>query len=166
MAKTIGEHIRGNVVAYIALFVSLGGSAYAVTALDKNSVKSKHIVNGQVKERDTRNGHFAPGPKDCPNGTRLVEAACIERTVRPADATYVDAQTACRNAGRRLPSVAELQSLRLRGVTLGRTGGFPQELTSEIDYTGGDVYAQVVDSSGRTDGWVTTAQPFRCVAVP
>ena len=52
MAKGIEQHFRGNVVAYLALFVALGGSAYAVTALDRNSVKSKHIVNGQVKRAD------------------------------------------------------------------------------------------------------------------
>lgn len=39
-----------NVMASIAVFVALGlGTAWA---LEKNSVKSKHIVDGQVKERD------------------------------------------------------------------------------------------------------------------
>ena len=38
-----------NVVALVALFVALGGSAYA---LSKNSVKSRHIENGQVKTED------------------------------------------------------------------------------------------------------------------
>jgi hypothetical protein len=41
-----------NVTSVIALFVALGGSAYAVTQLDRNSVKSKHIVDGQVKSGD------------------------------------------------------------------------------------------------------------------
>ena len=56
VAKKIREHFRGNVVAYVALFFALGGSAYAVTALDRNSVKSKHIVNDQVKRADLRAG--------------------------------------------------------------------------------------------------------------
>jgi hypothetical protein len=38
-----------NVVALVALFVALGGSAYA---LSNNSVKSRHIDNGQVKTED------------------------------------------------------------------------------------------------------------------
>jgi hypothetical protein len=38
-----------NVVAVVALFVALGGSAYA---LSKNSVKSRHIENGQVRTED------------------------------------------------------------------------------------------------------------------
>ncbi len=40
-----------NVVATIALFVALGGGAYAVLKLPKNSVKSKQIKNGQVKNK-------------------------------------------------------------------------------------------------------------------
>ena len=41
-----------NVMATVAVFIALGGGAYAVTKLDRNSVKSKHIVNGQVKPAD------------------------------------------------------------------------------------------------------------------
>jgi hypothetical protein len=54
-----------NVVATLALFVALGGSSYAVTALSKNSVRSKHIVNGQVKRADIgRNAVTSPKVKD------------------------------------------------------------------------------------------------------
>jgi hypothetical protein len=40
------------VLALIALLVAMSGTAVAVTALAPNSVKSKHIVNGQVKVKD------------------------------------------------------------------------------------------------------------------
>jgi hypothetical protein len=40
------------VVACIALFVSLSGAGYAAFSLPRNSVQSKHIVNGQVKAPD------------------------------------------------------------------------------------------------------------------
>jgi len=49
------RHFRGNVVAYLALFVALcTGSAYAanqITSKDiaKNAVKAKHIKDGQVR---------------------------------------------------------------------------------------------------------------------
>ena len=39
-------------VALVALFVALGGSSYAAITLSKNSVRSKHIKNGQVKRTD------------------------------------------------------------------------------------------------------------------
>src|SRR5687768_6766220 len=38
-----------NVMATIAVFVALGGAAYA---LERNSVRSKHIKNGQVRVVD------------------------------------------------------------------------------------------------------------------
>jgi hypothetical protein len=55
-----------NVVSLVALFVALGGTAYAGIALTRDSVRSKHIKNGQVKSVDVRDsslraGDFAPG---------------------------------------------------------------------------------------------------------
>jgi hypothetical protein len=44
------------VVAIVALFVALGGAAYAGVTLSNNSVRSKTIVNGQVKTVDLANG--------------------------------------------------------------------------------------------------------------
>jgi hypothetical protein len=46
---------HGTVAAYLALFIALGGTSYAAVTLSVNSVKSKHIVNGQVKRPDIRN---------------------------------------------------------------------------------------------------------------
>jgi hypothetical protein len=45
-----------SVTATLALFFALGGGAYAAIELTKNSVRSKHIKNGQVKSRDIGNG--------------------------------------------------------------------------------------------------------------
>ncbi|HEV3008614.1 MAG TPA: hypothetical protein VGX52_06235, partial [Burkholderiales bacterium] len=57
-----------NLVAYVALFFSLGlGTAWA---LERNSVKSKHIVNGQVKSVDVANdetGDALTGTDVAPN---------------------------------------------------------------------------------------------------
>ena len=41
-----------NVMSTIAVFVALGGSSYAAVQLNKNSVRSGHIKNGQVKRAD------------------------------------------------------------------------------------------------------------------
>ena len=41
-----------NVMATIAVFVALGGSSYAAVKLSRNSVRSSHIKNGQVKAPD------------------------------------------------------------------------------------------------------------------
>jgi hypothetical protein len=45
----IWTYVRHHHLAFLALFIALGGTAWA---LEANSVKSKHIVNGQVKSRD------------------------------------------------------------------------------------------------------------------
>ena len=41
-----------NVMSTLGVFILLGGTSYAVTQIDRNSVKSKHIRNGQVKRPD------------------------------------------------------------------------------------------------------------------
>lgn len=47
-----------NVVATLALFLGLGGGAYAVTAIDDNSVRSRHILDGEVKTADVGTGQI------------------------------------------------------------------------------------------------------------
>jgi hypothetical protein len=41
-----------NVASTLCLFIVLGGSSYAAVALKRNSVRSAHIKNGQVKRPD------------------------------------------------------------------------------------------------------------------
>lgn len=43
------------ILAAIALFVALGGAAYAGFSLPNNSVRTNHLVNGQVKTADLAN---------------------------------------------------------------------------------------------------------------
>ena len=45
----IRSHIRTNVVAYLALFVALGGTGYAATSLPANSVGANQIRNGVIQ---------------------------------------------------------------------------------------------------------------------
>jgi hypothetical protein len=53
MHPGIGRHIRSNLIGYLALFVALGGTAWAAGPLaPRNSVNSAAIVNGQVKRAD------------------------------------------------------------------------------------------------------------------
>ena len=48
MKKLRGKLTFSNVIACLALFVALGGSAYAATQLPKNSVGSKQLKKGAV----------------------------------------------------------------------------------------------------------------------
>ncbi len=58
MLGRLSRHVRSNVIGYLALFVALSGSAYAVTA-PRNSVGSKSIRNGQVKSQDLQDNGVA-----------------------------------------------------------------------------------------------------------
>jgi hypothetical protein len=55
MPRTRSRLTYANVVASLALFVALGGGAYAAITLPKNSVGSKQIKNGSVKNADLAN---------------------------------------------------------------------------------------------------------------
>lgn len=57
MLRKFFSQLRAQWMGALALFLVLsGGTAYAVTQIDRDSVKSKHIVNGQVKSPDLAEG--------------------------------------------------------------------------------------------------------------
>lgn len=58
MHERISNHIRGNVVGYVAVFIALSGTAYAVDGPlpGQNQVGSADIINGEVKTGDIGNG--------------------------------------------------------------------------------------------------------------
>lgn len=48
MTRGFLRFLRGNVIALLALFVALGGTTYAATALPKNSVGTQQLKKGAV----------------------------------------------------------------------------------------------------------------------
>jgi hypothetical protein len=52
-----------NVVATLALFIALGGGAYAVTALPKNSVTTFQVKNGSLLAKDFKKGQLKRGAR-------------------------------------------------------------------------------------------------------
>jgi hypothetical protein len=48
------SHVRSNAVAYVALFVALGGTSYAATALPRNSVGAPQIKTGAVRSGEVK----------------------------------------------------------------------------------------------------------------
>jgi hypothetical protein len=42
-------HVRSNAIAYLALFIALGGTGYAAMNLPANSVGTKQIRNGSIQ---------------------------------------------------------------------------------------------------------------------
>lgn len=70
MGKLVAS-LRNQWMGALALFVALGGTAYAVTELERNEVKSKHIGKGQIKNADLA-GDAVTSPKVA-NGSLLGE---------------------------------------------------------------------------------------------
>ena len=57
MLRTTRTHLTyANVIATVSLFVALGGSSYAAVSLTRDSVRTGHIKNGQVKAVDVADG--------------------------------------------------------------------------------------------------------------
>lgn len=78
---------HATVVAYLALFVALGGTSVAAVKLSKNSVRSSHIKNGQVKRADLAPGLRGPGARgpQGPQGLQGERGAQGERGLAGAD---------------------------------------------------------------------------------
>ncbi|MGB0094883.1 MAG: hypothetical protein WBP81_20410 [Solirubrobacteraceae bacterium] len=49
-------HVRGNAIAYLALFVALGGTGYAAISLPANSVGTRQLRNRAVTAKKVANG--------------------------------------------------------------------------------------------------------------
>ncbi len=85
-----------NVMATIAVFLALGGGAYAAVKLTKNSVKTKHITDGAVTQakissaaqQALRGNTGPPGPPGTPGSpananTRLISGASEDFNIEP-----------------------------------------------------------------------------------
>jgi hypothetical protein len=138
--RRIGGHVRSNAVGYVALFVALGGSAYAVSSLPPNSVGTKQLQNGAVTgqkvARQTLTGNNIDFPKlgtvpnashannadelgaqppsaftvHCPTGMLQSGGDCIDFQVRGMSMLQT-ALSNCARAGLHLADAGELAQL-------------------------------------------------------
>lgn len=171
MAKRVGGHIRGNVVAYLALFLALGmGTAWA---LERNSVRSKHIVNGQVKSADVKNNGLTgrdikdqSGVDTCVDGTTRVGALCVRAT--NLSLGWFDAVDYCGDLELRLPSLGEGVALAANHEVPGIDPG--QEFWTEEFWDDGTSVLAWAVAPGQSDltdsGVVTNPRPTICVTTP
>ena len=64
-------HLRNNAVAYLALFVAIGGTSYAAVQLPKDSVGAKQIAKNAVRTAEVKDGSLKSA--DFASGTLLEE---------------------------------------------------------------------------------------------
>lgn len=158
-----------NLVALIALFVALGGSAYAVSKAPKNSVTSKSIKKGAVKSVDVRNNNLTgkdirestlSGVDRCPSsaGNRVGDL-CFSNLLGPAgwDAALRD----CAARGLRAPTIADALLL----ITSGAAGN--STWTDEVADVPGNTRVLVKKDEPKIVALgVATNQTYHCVASP
>jgi hypothetical protein len=145
-----------NVMATLAVFVSLGGTSYATLQLTGHDVRDGSLTGRDVQRnslggRPIKESRLGPVPHArnadrlngvtaerllvrCPNGTVPVSDVCVEESSRPA-ASYTGAAVTCesfdrrRTPGRRLPSHDELMTaIGDDGIALANGG----ELTRNV----------------------------------
>lgn len=62
--RPILNHLRSNIVGYVALFVALGGTSYAAFSLPAGSVGTQQLRNGAVTSKKIANGAITPAKLD------------------------------------------------------------------------------------------------------
>jgi hypothetical protein len=68
MTSRTPHQFRQNLVAYLALFVALGGTSYAASSklLPKNSVGTQQVVDHSLRKTDFKSGQLPRGPQGLP----------------------------------------------------------------------------------------------------
>jgi hypothetical protein len=168
MEKVKHRITYANVMATIALFVALGGGAYAASVAKKNSVTSKSVRNGSIQGVDVGKDTLTGGNINesslnvlptCPSGTTKAAGICFESAERGAQGLD-SAMSTCGQANRYLPTVAELRTLHLvAGVSV--NGEQASDLGSDTNHSGlgADSGLSVSNDTG-------FGRAFRCAVVP
>lgn len=81
MPSRIRAHVRSNVVAYLAVFLALGGTAYA---LGRGDVKTRHLADNAVKTAKIANSAVSAAKLGCAGNSSQdkmvkVGSTCIDR---------------------------------------------------------------------------------------
>jgi hypothetical protein len=166
-----------NVMATVAVFIALGGTAAAVkVTLKANQVKAKNIKAGAVTEPKLANNAVTGAKiKDgavgiaeagnslhqtCPSGTTYQQGGCLENASRSA-ADWNTARTTCYGVAARLPDTAEMATFFARGGSVAGSGEWTTDLAD------GTPLATRFDSGGGlTPSGLAVPNPFRCVHQP
>ena len=114
MFNKLRSHLTyANVMVTALMFIVLGGSAYA---LSLNSVRSKHIKNGQVKSVDVRNNGLT--------GADILESSLAGGVAVPTSAVMFFNRSSCPSGWTELTSARGRSLVGLpSGGTLGGTQG-------------------------------------------
>jgi hypothetical protein len=185
-----------NVMSTLAVFIALGGSAYAVGKINGAQLKNRSVSGKKLKRntiggstvKESRLGRVPLASRagnalrlqgldagklllKCPAGTQYQSDVCIELKPRSPAVGYGIARVECEGDSRRLPSYQELAGL-VNDVSVQFQEGLG-ELVSEVVQNPSDptrVLALVVtDRTGAVStvpGTSAGSRPYRCATDP
>jgi hypothetical protein len=184
-----------NVVSTLALVLALGGVSYAAVKINGKSIKDRTVTAKKIKKNaltgtevneaklgkvplagladnathatdaDTVGGQAPTSYKlTCPQATTAVIGECFEPSQRAAD-TWSNANKICGAAGRRLPTIAELESARQNNFTVGVPPN-NYEMSASINYDAAEAYWSIDPSGNRVRDPIGSSRPYRCIQNP
>jgi hypothetical protein len=183
---SFGRPSPAMIVACLALFVAIGGGAYAAAKIDTEDLKREAVTGPKIAKRTIKGNRVASdtlkGSKiqedtlgtvpnadtvdgkhaECDPGRILFLGDCWDNAPRPAELWIPAAQT-CTSAGGRLPSADELRGFQQAGNTLAGTDEFTNDIT-EVP-TANTPHVVTVSNAGTvnfTNGG-TDSKGFHCV---
>ena len=146
-------------------FYAQGAKVSDSSHADRADSAANAASAGSAADADLLDGKDSSAfqPSDpCPSGTLFHEGACIE-TISRGPAAFPNAEGSCLQAGRRLPTVAELQTFRLRQDLSGAE--FTSHLWFDANGSSQTQKVMLVDQDGR-QSVASGSATFRCVAAP
>jgi hypothetical protein len=100
MSHRVVQHLRSNVVGYLALFVALGGVSYAATSLPRNSVGAKQLKTGAVKRSKLAKGAVTGAKVAAASLTgKQIRSSTLGQVPSAAHAGSADSATNAAHAG-------------------------------------------------------------------
>ena len=158
-----GTDITSGTVAEARIDAAIARDGEVVPTVEGNDGSGSGLDADLLDGKDS--SEFQPS-NPCPSGTLFHEGACIE-TAKRGPAAFPNAESVCLQAERRLPTVAELQTFRLRGgQDFGTAEYTSQAWTDATGSTRPDMVMLVNPSGAQTPTSVFASAAFRCVAAP
>src|SRR4051812_23620743 len=176
-----------NVVSTLALVLALGGVSYAAVKINGKNIKDRTVTAKKIKKNsltgteinelklgkvplagnaDTVGGQSASSFKlSCPQDTTLAIGQCFETSLRAA-ASWHDANKTCGSIGRRLPTLAELDSARQNNVSVGVPPTNYEMSGSPTFDNPSDRYYSISPNGDLFRDTLASTRPYRCIQSP